>query len=157
MKEHLTAVGRRPADFYRQIAEFKNVVMLDPTELGLDCVREATVTVTICGTAGLEAALLGKPVIAFGRHNVYGFLPHVRLVTDESRLAEYLRESFDGSMPNARTRRDGARFLAAVKTCSFDLRSYNYRTLTNCEPQAVYDACDALLRSLAGVDVIKAA
>lgn len=149
VKEHLTAVGRRPADFYRQIAEFKNVVLLDPTELGLTCVQKAAVTVTICGTAGFEAAMLGKPVIAFGRHNVYDLLPHVRVVSDESRLAGYLREAFDGSMPNERTRRDSARFLAAMKACSFDLRGYSYRTLTNYEPQAVHDACDALLHSLA--------
>lgn len=157
VKEHITAIGRRPADFYRQIAEFKNVVLLDPTELGLTCVRQAAATVTICGTAGLEAALLGKPVIAFGRHNVYGFLPHVRVVTDESRLAEYLREALDGSMPNERTRRDGARLLAAVKSCSFDLRDYSYRALTNYEPQAVNDACNLLLRSLADVGVAESA
>ena len=149
VKEHISAIGRRPADFYRQIAEFKNVVLLDPTELGLDCVREAAVTVTICGTAGFEASLIGKPVIAFGRHNVYGFLPHVRVVTDESRLAGHLRTALDGSMPNERTRSDGARYLAAVRACSFDLRGYSYQKLTEFEPQAVEDACTALLRSLA--------
>jgi hypothetical protein len=157
VKEHLTAMGRRPADFYRQIAEFKNVVLLDATELGLDCVREAAVTVTICGTAGFEAALLGKPVIAFGRHNLYGFLPHVRVVTDESRLAQYLREAFDGALPNDQTRHDGARFLAAVKACSFDLRAYSYRALTEFQSEAVDDACTVLLRSLAGTGAAVAA
>ena len=48
VKEHVTAVGRRPDDFYGQIAEFKNVVMLDPFELGLACTKAAAVTVTIC-------------------------------------------------------------------------------------------------------------
>lgn len=149
VKEHVTAVGRRPADFYRQIAELKNVVLLDPLELGLDCVREAAATVTICGTAGFEAALLGKPVIAFGRHNIWSFLPHVRVVTDETRLRDYLAEALDGSMPNDRTRGDGARFLEALRSVSFDLRNYSYHTLTEFDPAAVNEACTALLRSLA--------
>ena len=86
VKEAFGAVGRRPADFYGQIAEFKNVVMLHPLELGVDCVRRAAAVVTICGTAGFEAAVMGRPVVAFGRHNVYNFLPHVTPVTDEARL-----------------------------------------------------------------------
>lgn len=151
VKEHMTAIGRRPKDFYGQIVEFKNVVLLDPTEFGLDCVRAADVTVTICGTAGFEAAVLGKPVIAFGRHNIYDFLPHVRVVTDESKLASFLHEAFGHSAPSDRTRADGARFLAAVKACSFDLCGYSYRVLTNFEPRTVQDACDALLRGLKDV------
>lgn len=151
VKEHMAAIGRRPRDFYAQIAEFKNVVLLDPTEFGLDCVRAANVTVTICSTAGFEAAVLGKPVIAFGRHNIYGFLPHVQVITDEARLASCLRAAFEQSSPSDHSRQDGARFLAAVKNCSFDLRDYSYRVLTNFGPEAVQDACDALLRSLSSL------
>ena len=42
VKETLAATGRRPRDFYAQIKEFKNVVMLDIRELGLEVVRAAT-------------------------------------------------------------------------------------------------------------------
>lgn len=151
VKEHMTAIGRRPRDFYGQIAEFKNVVLLDPTELGLECVKTADVTVTICGTAGFEAAVLGKQVVAFGHHNLYGFLPHVRVIIDEAQLAADLKSAFAQAEPTAQTRADGARFLAAIKASSFDLRGYSYRVLTNFDAQAVTDACDALERSLDGI------
>mgnify|MGYP001349273275 CR=1 FL=1 len=74
VKETIAATGRRPKDFYKQIKEFKNVELLDVTELGLEVVRKAKAIATITGTGGFEAAIMGKPVISFGRHNLYNFL-----------------------------------------------------------------------------------
>lgn len=148
VKEHFTAVGRRPADFYRQMAEFKNVVLIDPVEHGVACTRQATATITICGSAGFEAAIMGKPVVAYGRHNIYNLLPHVRLVTDESELPAILREVLAGSAPSDQTRRDGARFLQAVIARSFDMRGFSYLALDRFDSEAVRDACDCLVRSV---------
>ncbi len=123
VKEHHTGVGRRPRDFYRQIAEFKNVRFIDMNEPGLDVVREAAAVATISGTAGLEAAVLGKPVIAFGRHNLYRHLPHVYTVTDEVQLKEYLRRALLEPHPQAKA--DGQRFLRAIFAMSFDLGAFS--------------------------------
>jgi hypothetical protein len=149
VKEHVTALGRRPADFYRQIAEFKNVVLLDPLEHGVACAKAAAATVTICGSAGFEAAVMGRPVVAFGRHNIYRHLPHVRSITDEASLGQALREALSGALPSEQSRRDGARFLQAVIERSFDMRNYSYQVLDRFEPEAVRDACSCLARSLA--------
>lgn len=148
IKEAFGAIGRRPANFYDQIAELKNVVMLDTMELGLDVVREARAVATINGTAGFEAAVMGKPVIAFGRHNTYNFLPHVRVVTHEAKLKKYLHDALNGGIDEETARKDGLRFLQAVVASSFDMRNYDYVKLREFERQTVEDAYQSLLRSL---------
>ena len=148
VKEAFGAVGRRPADFYAQIAEFKNVVTLEPLEFGLECVRRADAVVTICGTAGFEGAVLGKPVIAFGHHNIYNFLPHVRFVTDEGRLKDHLREALGRDFDRGMSEAAGKRFLRAVAARSFDMRGYDFINVKDFDSRSVEEACDALVRSI---------
>ena len=148
VKETFAALGRRPADFYDQIRAFKNVVMIDPLEFGLDVVRQCAVVVTITGTGGFEGAVIGKPVISFGRHNQYNILPHVSVVTDELNLAEYIRDALDEDADHATWRRDGARFLAAVKASSFDLEGFNVLDAAAVEDVVVDRAYAALHDSL---------
>jgi hypothetical protein len=121
VKEHSVAIGRRPADFYRQISEFKNVVLLNVTDLGMEVVRKSAAVVMITGSAGFEAAVMGKPVITFGQHCSYSFLPHVKTVTRDSQLAGYLKDALLGDFDTERARVDGARFLKAVVQVSSDL------------------------------------
>ena len=147
VKDTYEAVGRRPDNFYDQIAAFKNVVLLDMMELGLEVVRRATAVVTITGTAGFEAAVMGKPVITFGRHNVYNFLPHVIPVTDESELKGYLAAALDGSIGGERARRDGQRFLKAVIETSFDLGGFNFVEPESFDVEAVDGAYRTLMES----------
>jgi hypothetical protein len=124
VKETYAALGRRPTDFYGQIREFKNVVMLDINEIGLECARAADVTATITGTGGFEAAAMGRPVVSFGRHNLYNFLPHVMVVDDELHLPKFLSLVFNGGFDADVARRDGLRFLQAIADTSFDLGDF---------------------------------
>lgn len=149
VKEAYGAIGRRPADFYRQIADLKNVVLLDVWESGFECAKRADVVVTICGTAGLEALVAGNPVIAFGRHNIYNFAPSVRVVQDEAMLATYLREAFEGKPDRKTIRKEGQRVLKAIVENSFDMANYDYINLEKFEQAAVDDACDKLQESVA--------
>lgn len=148
VKETFGAIGRRPRDFYRQIAEFKNVVLLEPLELGLECARHAAAVVTICGTGGLEAAVLGKPVVAFGAHNSYNLLPQVRVVSSESQIAAHLHWALDPRFDTAAAREAGKRFLRAVVARSFDMGGYDFIDVVKFDQEAVEGACQALLRSL---------
>lgn len=150
VKETYEAIGRRPTDFYRQIAEFKNVVILDMLELGLEVARKADAVVTITGTGGFEGAVLGKPVITFGRHNQYNILDHVFAVTDETRLKDYLQEALDPGFDRAKARRDGARFLEATKAVSFDLASFHHAAVDTVEGGALDTAYRALIAGLGG-------
>ncbi len=148
VKETIHGVGRRPKNFYDQILAFKNVIMLDMMEFGLEIVKRAAAVATITGTAGFEAAVMGKPVVTFGRHNVYNFLPHVMVVTDEDRLRDYLKAIIDGKIDLKRARVDGARFLQAIINTSFDMHGYNYVDLCSYGEGAVENAYRGLLASL---------
>lgn len=153
VKEAYGSIGRRPKDFYRLVADLKNVIWLDVWEPGLDCVKQSEVVVTICGTAGLEAAALGKPVIAFGSHNIYNFLPSVKLVEDEADLTRYLRDALDQVDEN-KIRAEGERLLRAIVDVSFDMGSYDYIELNNFEGEVVERARLALVESLASEEAL---
>ncbi len=162
VKENLWSLGRRPPQFYDQLWALKNVVFLDVREKGLDVVRRAAAVVSITGTTGFEAAILGKPVITFGRHNMYSILPHVFTVTDEAELKGYLQRALNGGVDLAKAREDGARFLAAVKRCSFDMGEMGFvgRKNQTIERDALEVAYRGLLESFDTPDrntVLKAA
>lgn len=150
VKEAFGAIGRRPDTLYRQIADLKNVVLLDTWELGFDCAQRADAVVTICGTAALEALVAGKPVIAFGHHNIYNFLPAVQVVSDERRLADHLRAALDSKFDPNTVRSEARRLLKAIEDNSFDLGSYDYVNVERFEAAAVEAAYHSLMTTLPG-------
>ncbi len=128
VKEHLAAVGRRPRDFYATLLDIPNVVMLSPYAYALDTARGARAVAVITGTLGLESAVLGVPVISFGLHNLYNFLPHVHVVRSWLELRPLLARLCAGDTAVAREQRqrDGRRFLAALKQTGFDFSWSDY-------------------------------
>jgi len=158
VKEHVTAVGRRPDNFYDQLREFRNVELMDPSEHGVEAVRASVTVATITSSAGMEAAIMGKPVITFGQHNWYNFLPHVRVIERPDDLGRAARELLSPTFDSQRARRDGARFLRALKAASFDLAGYSWRKPEQTEDWMVERAHERLLRSLRsgeGADVLR--
>jgi Capsule polysaccharide biosynthesis protein len=149
VKEFYSATGRRPRDFYGQICEFKNVVMLETFEIGMECAQQADAVVTICGTAGLEASVAGKPVISFGHRNIYNILPNVTVVRDEMELKDHLRRALEAPPDRALVRDQATRLLRAIAARSFDMQNYHYSKISEFAPESVNAACDALLRGLA--------
>jgi hypothetical protein len=148
VKEHFAAAGRRPKDFYGQIREFKNVRLIDMAEFGLEAVRRAAAVVTITGTSGFEGAALGRPVIAFGRHNLYGFLPHVSVIRSLDELKPALATALSPRFDAERARSDGSRFLRAIIDTSFDLESFQPIKPTVASPAAIEAAYLALVEGL---------
>jgi hypothetical protein len=152
VKEHLGAVGRRPEDFYGQIKALKNVVMLDLRELGKDVVEKSSLVATISGTAGLEAAIIGLPVITFGRHNSYNILPHVKVITDETQIKEcfdaFLSDDYDRDAYQV----EGVRYLKAVENASFNLEKYNHLTGLGYSQDEVIESLTMLEKSLTDID-----
>ncbi len=59
VKEHRPMLGRRPAGYYERLSRIPGVVLVTPFEDGLVTMRAAQATITITGTAGFEAVLLG--------------------------------------------------------------------------------------------------
>jgi hypothetical protein len=124
IKENTSAIGRRTASFYDQIAALKNVVLLRPDTMSMEAIKKAAATVTIAGTASMEAAILGKPALTFSEHIKWGFLPHARVVTCESELPSLLRWAVSGPFDTNQAREDGARFMAALKASSMNLEGF---------------------------------
>lgn len=125
VKETIAALGRRPQDFYSQLADFKNVVLLDPTEYGLQVARKASAVATITGSGGFEGAAMGKPVVSFGKHNIYNFLDHVKVIHDERTLKGILDYCLSSSFDRHKAEEDGRRLLDAIKVASIDLGNFN--------------------------------
>jgi hypothetical protein len=123
VKEHLVAVPVRPKEFYRQLIEMQNVLFADPFEMSEGFIANSRGVVAITGTAGFEAAILGKPVICFGQHNLYNFLPHVHLLKGWNDVAPVLSEVFRNHTAQEEQRwiADGKRFISAFKNTSANM------------------------------------
>lgn len=124
LKEHIPAFGLRPDGYYQQLAYLKNVVLLEAEEPSIALIANARATVTIGGTAGLEAAMMGKPVIQFCRHTLNSFLPHVFTVLREDDVREFIARIMANDIDFDQARQDGARFLAATEQASFDMGGF---------------------------------
>jgi hypothetical protein len=66
VKEHPRSTGFRPFSYYRKLLEIPNVVLADPRIPTHAVTRCASLVAVVSGSTGLEAAVLGKPVICFG-------------------------------------------------------------------------------------------
>jgi hypothetical protein len=152
VKETPYGIGRRPPHFSDQIARLHNVVMLSVDEPGFEVVRAAKAVAVIIGTTGHEAAILGKPVISFGRHNLFDELPHVFVVTDQAELRVLLGRALDARFDAEGARRAGRLFLRAVIETSFDMEDYTYHDKSAYGVHVVQRCVDALLNSLRTVD-----
>ena len=66
VKEHPSAVGERKNGFYKALKENPNVVLIHPGANVENLIQASKGVITLTGTIGLEAVLLGKPVYALG-------------------------------------------------------------------------------------------
>ena len=152
VKETYFGIGRRPSEFYRQIADFKNVVLLDFTEPGLEVGRRANAIVTIKGTVGQEAGILGRPVIYLARHTTYHAIPHARFSDIDSGLKHALAWALDKNFNHERARIDGARYYHSLRTISVDMRDFNFLRHDQYGMDLPAAAAATLVRSLAFID-----
>jgi len=148
VKEHVSALGRRPNNFYDQIKRFKNVVMIDFIESGIDVIKKSEAVVTIVGTAGLEAVILGKPVILFSKHNSFDIVPHAKVIKDQGKLKKYLLEALNKPLDIKKARSEGAKYLSALISSSFDFGNYDYIDYKKYNKKIIKNAHKALMESL---------
>jgi hypothetical protein len=92
VKENIVSLGKRPPGLYEWLSALPNVVLAPFAVPGKQLASRSALTVTVTGTAGMEAALAGTPVACFGRHNLYSTLPHVRVLDRISSIDSDLRE-----------------------------------------------------------------
>ncbi|UCC95524.1 MAG: hypothetical protein JSW40_01935 [Candidatus Omnitrophota bacterium] len=75
VKEHPAAVGYRPLSYYKKLLAIPNVLLASPALSSRELIGHAELVSVISGSVGLEAIIMKKPVIIFGR-TPFGFLPN---------------------------------------------------------------------------------
>lgn len=159
ISEHPYGIGRRPADYYAQLAALPNVVFFSFEEPPLARIAGSLLTATISGTAAFEAAAMGKPAMVFNPKSVPAFLPHVFVAGRDGSVGEIVRRVLDGAVDEAEARLDGARFQEALRRASFSLGAYGVHTSerqgaapTDALVTVLHDAlCNSAPEALAGL------
>ena len=96
VKEHPRALGFRPYGYYVKLLEIPNVRLVDPLLPTVAVIRRSSLVAVVSGSTGLEAAVMGKPVITFGIPT-YRRLPAsmVREVRSMHALADDVRAALE--------------------------------------------------------------
>ncbi len=126
VKEHIASIGKRPKEFYNQISELKNVIFINFKEKGIDIVSRARIVVTICGTVGFEAALMGVPVISFGRHNFYNLLKNVTVIKNEDELRPAIDNLLNRPLKKDLAKKEAENLLSVILHNSFNMNKFSY-------------------------------
>ena len=108
------------------------------------CQASAAVA-TINGTVGQEAAVMGKPVLSFGRRNLYNFFAAVKVVNGDTDLAQTCWASFS---EQTKARLDGAKYLHCLHKFSFDMQDFGFHNPSGFDDQAIEAAVARLQESL---------
>jgi hypothetical protein len=117
VKDHIAAIGYRSLSSYKQMAMIPNVRLIPPFVNSYRLIKHSKGVVTITGTAGMEAMLLGKPVITLG--NVfYNFASELVWHTNSFEEIPLLIKQFDSFRSDESLRLD---FLTALLDVSIDV------------------------------------
>lgn len=96
VKEHPRSLGFRKESYYRKLLEIPNVRLVDPFISAISIIRRSSLACVITGSIGLEAAIVGKPVLVLGETS-YTLLPErmVQQARDPNRLDRQIRDLLD--------------------------------------------------------------
>jgi len=67
VKENRAMTGNRHPDYYKNLRALPNVVLVSSEISSTRLILDTRITVTLAGTASIEAAVLGKPSLVLGR------------------------------------------------------------------------------------------
>lgn len=91
VKEHPASIGLRTDDFYEKLKKIPNVVLLSPEEQVENLIKKSSGIITLTSTAGMEAALVGKPVYILG-NIFYYYHPLCRKVENFDELKKNIED-----------------------------------------------------------------
>lgn len=91
VKEHPSAVGRKPDKFYEEIQRIPNVVLIHAKESPAKLIQASSGVIALTSMMGLESALGGKPSYIFG-NSFYAYHPLCRRVRNFDELRERIEK-----------------------------------------------------------------
>ena len=143
VKEHPTMQrrGRRPFGFYRRLHRIPNVRLVPGKTSNARLVNGAEAVALVSGTSGLEASLVGKPVVMFGDFP-WDYAPTVHKVERLADLPRVLAEATSSPLGG-----DDPAVLAFAASWDASLprgRYYTYRGSSWLDPDNVADIAAAL-------------
>lgn len=97
VKEHFFMRGLRALGFYRRLHELPNVRLVPFSLPTNELLTRADVTAVIASTCGLEAALIGRPVVMFGDYP-WDYAPTIRKVGPLAELPATIRDAAAGPL-----------------------------------------------------------
>lgn len=90
VKEHRASLGIRPPSFYKELRCRAGVHITNAAMSSIDLIKKAQVTISVTGSATLEAFLLGRPALVLGGCFVAEYLGGICSISD---LSERIRQS----------------------------------------------------------------
>ncbi|MGL5167216.1 MAG: hypothetical protein ACRC9K_15140 [Afipia sp.] len=121
VKEHWTFVMTRPTRFLKAIRRLPGVLVADYRLKAFDLMPRAAATVTVTGTAGFEAFLLGYPALALGRGLTADSLGGM---THKSEIAQHLRDRIEKPISTQAVIKRVAQFFSARYPFYFSSTGY---------------------------------
>jgi Capsule polysaccharide biosynthesis protein len=118
VKEHLPMLGRRPSGYYKRLTAIPKVKLITPFANSFELIKTARLTVTVTGTAGLEAVLLKRPALFLGPSPVHVMKKGFVICRDPAKLAEAIDLTFAAAPVDDETM---LQFIAAMLSDSVDL------------------------------------
>lgn len=92
VKEHFYMAGQRRLSFYRELRRIPNVRLIALSVPTNRLIREAAVITVVTSTCGLEASLIGRPVVMFGDYP-WDYAPTVHKVKALADLPALIRSA----------------------------------------------------------------
>lgn len=151
IKEHFSNIGNRSNEFYARIKALPNVDLLDFRLRGSDVLAETDVVVTGNGTVGVEASLLGLPVIVYSKHAQYNFLKNVQEVEDLFHIENCIKKVCEeiSSQDREVWINDAFKYNRAVKNVSYNVPFPKEQGLTGEMPAEEVTKAIELLEKIA--------
>lgn len=147
VKEHSNAIGDRSVGFYCKVKSIPGVRLISPYIDSYSLINEASLVITISGTMGYEAGLLGRPVITFSPV-FFNQLPAIRYCSNLKSLPQLILEQICYA-ESGENFKDKIKFLEEIHDNSFegvfsDVKSYP-EVLSQSNILKVCDAIEAVL------------
>jgi len=146
VKEHPFAIGRRPYFLYSLISQIPNVIFVDFREDAIKIARHSECVVTISGSIGYEATIMGKPVITFGLHNWHNFVENTIVIREIHDIKKAITSALERSNNRTRLEEVGYAFLRALCDMGFE---WDYKKAFGGKEKAIQnDELDAIFNGL---------